>query len=92
MNAARFRAVIMRNEPLDAAYVVFPYDLRALWGCGRRHVEVLFDAVPYSGSVVNMGLHNADGSVCYVIGMPKAVRGQLGKGFGDEVEVTVTPA
>lgn len=45
--------------------------------------------VPYDGSIVNMGIKNADGSICYIIGMLKSIREQLGKSEGDEVEVTV---
>ena len=31
-----------------------------------------------------------DGSICYIIGMLKKIREQLGKTEGDEVEITVT--
>ena len=41
------------------------------------------------GSVVNMGLKNPDGSVCYVIGVTKAVRRAVGKRDGDMIHVTV---
>jgi hypothetical protein len=34
-----------------------------------------------------MGVKNPDGSVCYVLGMPQAIRKQTGKTFGDTVEV-----
>lgn len=73
------------------AYAVFPYDIRKEFGKGRVKVRAFFDGVPYDGSIVNMGVKNRDGSVCYVLGMPKSIREQLGKGQGDEVEVVVIP-
>ena len=48
-----------------------------------------FDGTPYEGSLVNMGVKNADGSVCYIIGVRKDVQAQLGKGPGDAVHVTI---
>lgn len=73
------------------AYVAFPYDIRKEFGKGRVKVRAFFDGVPYDGSIVNMGVKNRDGSVCYVLGMLKSIREQLGKGQGDEVEVVVIP-
>ena len=71
------------------AYVEFPYDIRKEFGCGRVKVHVTFDGIPYDGSIVNMGIKNDDGSICYIIGMLKKIREQLGKTDGDEVEITV---
>lgn len=36
-----------------------------------------------------MGVKNEDGSVCYIVGILKAIRSELGKGIGDTVHVTV---
>ena len=33
-----------------------------------------FDGIPYDGSIVNMGVKNPDGSVCYIIGILKSIR------------------
>ncbi|GAB2026571.1 DUF1905 domain-containing protein [Lactovum odontotermitis] len=71
------------------AYVVFPYDVREEFGKGRVKVHATFDGEPYDGSIVNMGLKNPDGSVCYILGILKAIREKLGKSVGDEVSVTV---
>ena len=49
-----------------------------------------FDGIPYDGSIVNMGIKNDDGDICYIIGMLKNIRKQLGKTEGDEVDITVT--
>ena len=37
-----------------------------------------------------MGLKNPDGSVCYVIGVLKAIRATLGKCDGDTIHVVIT--
>ena len=85
----RYEAVIHLVPERGGAYVVFPYDICREFGCGRAKVHVTFDGVPYDGSVVNMGVRNPDGSVCYIIGMLKAIRERLGKTEGDTVAVTV---
>ena len=74
---------------MDAAYIRVPIDIRAVYGKGRLKVQATFDGEPYSGSVVNMGVKNADGSICYIIGITKAIRHKIGKTFGDSVEVTL---
>ena len=87
----RFTANIIQNGDMDAAYVRIPIDIKKKYGKGRLKVQVTFDGEPYSGSVVNMGVKNADGSVCYIIGIPHAIRKKIGKSFGDSVEVEITP-
>ena len=65
-------------------------DIRQEFGKGRVKVHAEFDGVPYDGSIVNMGLKNDDGSVCYLIGVLKAIRNKLGKGDGDIVHVEIS--
>lgn len=79
-------------QPADkgGAYVVFPYDVRVEFGKGRVKVHATFDGEPYDGSVVNMGVKNPDGSVCYIIGIRKDIRAKIGKQYGDLVRVTIT--
>ena len=72
------------------AYVVFPWDIKKEFGRGRVKVHAEFDGIPYDGSIVNMGLKNPDGSICYVIGVLKAIRTALGKGDGDAIHVVIT--
>ena len=64
-------------------------DIRQIYGRGRVKVRATFDGIPYEGSIANMGLRNPDGSVCYIIGVLKAIRRQLGKGDGDVLRVVV---
>ncbi|MBR1550061.1 MAG: DUF1905 domain-containing protein [Bacteroidales bacterium] len=87
----RFTATIIRNGDMDAAYIIVPIDIRKEYGKGRMKVEATFDGYPYKGSVVNMGVKDAEGNVCYIIGVTKAVRTAIGKGFGDMVEVVLVP-
>lgn len=71
------------------AYVAFPYDVRKEFGAGRAKVYVEFDGEPYEGSVVNMGVKNPDGSICYIIGIRKDIREKIGRQPGDLVHVMV---
>ena len=80
---------VLREEPDGGAYVPFPWDIRREFGRGRVKVRAAFDGVPYDGSIVNMGVKNPDGSVCWVIGVRKAIRAQLGKGAGDTLHVVI---
>lgn len=72
------------------AYVAFPWDIKEEFGKGKVKVHATFDGIPYDGSVVNMGVKNADGSVCYIIGILKSIRKELCKGDGDTVHVVIT--
>ena len=62
---------------------------RAEFGKERVKVHATFDSEPYEGSVVNMGLKNADGSVCYIIGIRKDIRAKIGKQAGNTVQVSI---
>ena len=84
-----YDAILHENADNGGAYVAFPWDIRKEFGKGRVKVHATFDEVPYDGSIVNMGLKNEDGSICYVIGVLKAIRQRLGKADGDAVRVTI---
>jgi len=85
-----FNAVIQKAPDMDAAYITVPFDIKARFGKGRVKVRATFDGEPYDGSIVNMGVKNPDGSVCYIIGVRKDIRAKIGKQAGDSVHVTVT--
>jgi len=78
-------------QPADkgGAYVIFPYDIREEFGKGRVKVHATFDGEPYDGSIVNMGVKNSDGSICYIIGIRKDIRAKIGKQPGDTVRVII---
>lgn len=84
-----FDAVIHELPDSGGAYVIFPYDIRKEFGKGRVKVHAEFDGVPYDGSIVNMGVRDAQGSVCYIIGVLKSIRQKLKKGDGDSVHVRI---
>lgn len=77
-----FQAVIMAHPGMDAAYVEVPLAVEMIFGSRRVKVRASFDGVDYRGSIVPMG-------GCYLLGVTKAIRRQLGKGPGDMVAVSV---
>lgn len=79
----KFRATILQNGNMDAAYVEVPYDIKELFGKGRLLVNATFDGIPYRGQVVKMG------TPCYIIGVTRQIRRQIGKSFGDTIEVVL---
>lgn len=81
---------VIQSADKGGAYVSFPYDVRKEFGKGRVKVHATFDGEPYDGSIVNMGVKNPDGSVCYIIGIPRDIRARIGRQIGDNVRVTVT--
>ena len=86
----KYEAVIHSTASGGGAYVAFPYDIRSEFGKGRVKVSATFDGEPYEGSVVNMGVKNPDGSVCYIVGILKEIRVKIGKQPGDKVKVTIS--
>jgi len=87
----KYDAVIQSSDSgSGGAYVVFPYDIRSEFGKGRVKVHAAFNGEPYDGSIVNMGVKNDDGSICYIIGVLKEIRAKIGKQPGDKITVTIT--
>ena len=79
----RFSARLIQNENMDAAYIVVPLDVHALYGKHRLSVHATFDGEPYDGQVVRMGTPD------YIIGVRKDIRKKIGKTFGDMIDVTL---
>ena len=88
-NTYSFSATIHTDSESGGAYVVFPYNIRKEFGKGRVKVHATFDGIPYDGSIVNMGVKDEEGNICYIIGILKSIRMKLGKYDGDTVEVRV---
>jgi hypothetical protein len=84
-----FDAIIKKVPDMDGAYIEFPYNIKAEFGKGRVKVHATFDGELYDGSIVNMGVKNLDGTVCYIIGIRKDIRTKIGKQAGDSVRVTI---
>ena len=89
MKIFEFEAVIKKVPDQDGAYIAVPFDIKTLFGKGRLPVHATFDGETYDGSIVNMGVKNPDGSICYIIGIRKDIRAKIGKQPGDVVKVTV---
>lgn len=77
-----FKAIIQQHNGLNAGYVEPPFDVKEVFGSKRVKVKATFDGLEYRGSVVSMG-------GCYMLGMTQEIREKIGKGFGDEVFVTL---
>ncbi|WP_300409081.1 DUF1905 domain-containing protein [Lagierella sp.] len=85
----KFKAKLHLIPEKGGAYVIFPYDIKSEFGKGRVKVHATFNGVPYDGSVVNMGIKDEKGEVCYILGVLKSIRQALNVGEGDILEVTV---
>ena len=85
----KYESLLYAAGETGGAYVIFPYDIKKEFGRGRIKIYATFDGEKYDGSIVNMGVKNADGSVCYIIGVRKEIRSRIGKQPGDSVRVTV---
>lgn len=80
----KFDAIIKKVDHLDGAYVEFPFDVKSEFGTqGRVKVIATFDGVEYRGSLVKMR------TPCHIIGITKAIRGQISKQAGEKVSVTI---
>lgn len=81
MKKYRFEATILGANG-GGACVLFPHDVEKEFGArGRVPVKVLFDGVPYTGSLVKYGRPE------HMLPVLKAVREKIGKAPGDSVRV-----
>ena len=74
-----FQAVILPVSDKDGAYIILPYDIRQEFGKGRVKVHATFDGHPYDGSIVDMGMKNEVGNICYILGIQKAISAAIGR-------------
>ncbi len=82
-NRFEFEATLIKVEDMDAAYIEIPFDIKEIFGRGRVPVLAKFDGVAYRGSIVKMG------TPCYIIGVRKDIRKQIGKQAGDSIHVEI---
>jgi len=73
----------IKSEELGGAYVEIPFNVEQAFGKKRVKVRALIDGQPYRGSLVRMG------GECHILGVLKEIRQAIGKGPGDEVQVTL---
>lgn len=83
----RFTARIEQHKGMDAGYIIFPYDVKELYGVnGQVKVRATFEGtVEYRGSLAKMGFP------CHVLGITKEIRQKLGKSLGDTISVEIQP-
>ena len=81
--------VIHETPDNGGAYVIFPWNIREVFGKRRVKVHAIFDGIPYDGSIVNMGVKDSQGNICYVIGVLKSIREKLGKKDGDSIHIVI---
>jgi hypothetical protein len=83
MKKYKFKAKIEAGDG-GGAYVLFPYDTGKEFATkGKVPVKATFRGVPYTGSLIKYG------NPLHMLGIPKAIRQQIGKGLGDTIEVVV---
>ena len=88
-NRFEYDEILHETPDNGGAYVIFPWDIREVFGKGRIKVHAEFDGIPYDGSIVNMGIKDSQGNVCYIIGVLKSVREKLKKGDGDSIHIVI---
>jgi hypothetical protein len=81
----KFTAKIEQHQGMDAGYILFPFDVKELYGVkGQVKVRAVFDGkVEYRGSLVKMGFPS------HMIGITKEIRQKLGKSLGDSINVEI---
>lgn len=75
-----FNAIIKQREGINGSYIEIPFDVNEVFGAKRVKVVASFDGVIYRGSIVRMDNR-------YILGIPIAIRNEIGKSFGSEIEV-----
>jgi hypothetical protein len=79
-----FTAVI-QNAGGGGAFVEVPFDAEKEYGSKKPKVKATIEGVPYRGTLVRMGTE------CHLLLILKNIREQIGKTFGDEIQVTLEP-
>lgn len=83
MSNKQFQAVMQQNGAMDAGYIEIPFDVEQEYGAKRVKVKALLNGVEYRGSLVRMK------TPCHILGIPKAIRSQMGAVFGDTIDVSL---
>jgi hypothetical protein len=77
-----FKAII-QNAGRDGAFVEVPFDVEEAFGAKKPRVKAMIEGVPYRGLLTRMGGPN------HILIILKGIREQIGKTFGDEIQVSV---
>jgi hypothetical protein len=65
------------------AFVEVPFDVEKAFGEKKPKVKAMIEGVSYRGTLVRMGTE------CHLLLILKSIREQIGKTFGDEIQVSV---
>lgn len=83
MKRYKFKAKIQEGDG-GGAFIFFPFDVQREFGTkGKVPVEGTFDGVAYKESIFRYGYPQ------HLLGVPKAIRDQIGKNPGDHIEVVL---
>jgi hypothetical protein len=77
-----FKATI-QNAGGGGAFVEIPFDVEKAFGSKKPKVKAMIEGVSYRGTLVRMGTE------CHLLLILKSIREQVGKTFGDEIQVSV---
>ncbi len=77
-----FTATI-QNAGGGGAFVEIPFDVEKAFGSKKPKVKAMIEGVPYRGVLVRMGTEH------HILIILKAIREQIGKTFGDKINITV---
>jgi hypothetical protein len=81
MKTYKFKAKVEASDG-GGAYVLFPYDTEKEFAIkGKVPVKATLQGVPYTGALITCGGPH------HILGVPKAIRVQLGKRPGDAIDV-----
>ena len=75
----------IQNAGGGGAFVEVPFDVEKEYGSKKPKVKATIEGVPYRGTLVRMGTE------CHLLLILKGIREQIGKTFGDEIQVTLEP-
>lgn len=88
-NKYRFKAMLWRIADSTAAYVIFPGDIRQIFGKGLVYAHVTVDDLEFDCSIMNKGHKHYKKRPTYTISINRDKLQRLGKIYGDMVTVTV---
>jgi hypothetical protein len=75
----------IKNAGGGGAFVEIPFDVEREFGSKRPKIRAMIEGVPYRGILTRMG------SEYHMLIILKGIREQIGKTFGDQIEITVEP-
>lgn len=88
-NTYKFEAMLWRLPYTYSSYVIFPGDIKKMFGKGIVYVHATIDGVPLDCCIRDRGYKNFKNRPTYSISIRKELLDRIGKIYGDMVTVTV---